>query len=122
MLHPPPHTVLILRLWTLICLDHWKKVYTDIILRTHHLAILTDAKSVMEALQSGMSPQLKDVLSKLSQYNKIELQWISPHSGIAGNGRAKTGQGRHYSQMLTYHHEKNMTKTPQMPHRCSQDD
>jgi len=57
-----------------------------------NIVFLTDSLSALQALQSGPTDtttrQLLEQLNTLSQHNKIVLQWIPAHVGIAGNEAA----------------------------------
>lgn len=92
---------------------------------THPIPILTDVKLVLEALSSKL-PQLKDVLPKLCQQNRVELQCIPSHCGITGNERADKLTKESFTIQqpdvhVTYYQKKTMTKIQRMPHQCLQD-
>lgn len=58
---------------------------------SNKIVLLSDAKSVLEALQSRKSNDLNDVLSSLallSKYHTVVLQWIPSHCGVTGNEKA----------------------------------
>ena len=59
------------------------------------IALFTDAKSVLEALEGNRLPGLARKLKQLSSYHRVTLQWIPAHCGIPGNetadGLAKQG-------------------------------
>ena len=52
------------------------------------VVFLTDARSVLEALQNNKSPDLAKVLNHLSTTIKVALQWIPAHCGEPGNEKA----------------------------------
>jgi ribonuclease HI len=52
------------------------------------IVILTDALSVLQALENHKLPVLSEVLSRMSNTRKIALQWIPAHCGIPGNEKA----------------------------------
>ena len=68
------------------------KIATEKLLNTSHgtqpVVLLTDAKSVLEALLSGKLPALRTLLSELSRHHKVTIQWIPSHCGVPGNERA----------------------------------
>jgi ribonuclease HI len=57
-----------------------------------YLVLLTDSLSALQSLMSGPTDlptrQLHICLTTLSQHNKVALQWIPAHVGIAGNEEA----------------------------------
>ncbi|XP_070180097.1 uncharacterized protein [Littorina saxatilis] len=57
-----------------------------------NIVLLTDSLSALQSLLSGPTDlptrQLDNCLSTLSQHNKVVLQWIPAHVGIAGNEEA----------------------------------
>ena len=50
-----------------------------------HVVFLTDALSVLEALNSEGEPELADFLKSLAETHRVDLQWIPAHCGIPGN-------------------------------------
>ncbi|XP_060604706.1 ribonuclease H-like [Ruditapes philippinarum] len=52
------------------------------------IVILTDALSVLQALEHHQLPELSEVLSRMSQTRQIARQWIPAHCGIPGNEKA----------------------------------
>ena len=57
----------------------------------HHpvsTVFLTDALSVLEALQTNKSPLLATQMHELSNTCRVVLQWIPAHCGIPGNEQA----------------------------------
>ena len=49
------------------------------------VVFLTDALSVLEALNNGCKPELADSLKSVAETNRVALQWIPAHCGIPGN-------------------------------------
>ena len=94
---------------------------------SHPIVILTDARSVLEALQSNKLPELKEVLSIVQNKCRIILQWIPSHCGIAGNERAdqlaKEGSNMQQPDVpISYHQKKSMIKAQRKPNLPSRDD
>ena len=56
--------------------------------RENNIVILTDARSVLEALQAGELSELWKQLMQLSKRHRLVLQWVPSHCGIPGNERA----------------------------------
>ena len=52
------------------------------------VAFLTDALSVLEALNNGGEPELTDSLMSLAKTHRVAIQWIPAHCGIPGNEAA----------------------------------
>ena len=60
---------------------------------SHHVVILTDALSVLQALQTTKDKELNDLFSAISpscQDHTLVLQWIPSHCNIRGNDMADT--------------------------------
>jgi len=55
---------------------------------TDQVVFLTDAKSVLQALENGKLHQLAEALSVLQKGRRVVLQWIPAHCGIPGNEKA----------------------------------
>ena len=51
------------------------------------VVLLTDAKSVLEALTAGKLPQLQEEIQQIRGFGGV-LQWIPSHCGISGNEEA----------------------------------
>ncbi|KAK7475345.1 hypothetical protein BaRGS_00033421, partial [Batillaria attramentaria] len=59
----------------------------------HHVVFLTDALSVLQALQTNKDSELNDLtstLSSLSRSHAVTLQWIPSHCNLPGNDIADT--------------------------------
>ena len=54
------------------------------------VVFLTDARSVLEALQSNNVPELAQAVNKLGSSRNVALQWIPSHCGVPGNEEAGT--------------------------------
>ena len=57
----------------------------------YRVVLLTDAKSVLQALTSAKCPPTEQLLAALCQLHSIALtvvQWIPGHSNIPGNDQA----------------------------------
>ena len=52
------------------------------------VVFLTDALSVLEALNNGGEPELTFSLKSLAETHRVALQWIPAHCGIPGNEAA----------------------------------
>ena len=61
----------------------------------NQVVFLTDALSVLEALEGDKLPHLMEKLQRLQRVKRVVLQWIPAHCGIIGNEEAdrlaKTG-------------------------------
>ena len=86
------------------------------------VVLLTDAKSVLEALAAGKLPQLQEEIQQIQGF-RVVLQWIPAHCGIRGNEEAdrlaKLGAGHEqetnsvsYDEMKTI--IKSLFRTPQV--------
>ena len=94
---------------------------------SHPTVFLTDAKSVLESLESGKVPHLDNDLSRISNKRKIVLQWIPSHCGIPGNERADelAKEGTRLEQPdlpVSYHQKKMMVKSIRKPSGPTRDD
>jgi ribonuclease HI len=79
----------------------------------HLVAFLTDARSVLQALESNKLPDLQVVLYETCRYCKVKMQWIPSHCGILGNKSAdrlaKAGAAEYQPDApVTYHQKKKM--------------
>jgi ribonuclease HI len=88
---------------------------------------LTDARSVLQALQSGKLPDLQKLLTELSSQCRVTMQWIPSHCGIPGNEKAdqlaKEGAAENQPDVpITYHQKKQMIKSIRKPQTPTQDD
>ena len=54
----------------------------------NQVVFLTDALSVLQALEGDKLPQLMQNLQKLQKRKRVALQWIPAHCGITGNEEA----------------------------------
>ncbi|XP_060577697.1 uncharacterized protein LOC132734852 [Ruditapes philippinarum] len=52
------------------------------------VVFLTDARSVLEALQNNNVPELAQAVNKLGSSCNVALQWIPSHCGVPGNEEA----------------------------------
>ena len=52
------------------------------------LVFLTDARSVLEALNHRKLQELRDSLSDIGKHRRVALQWVPSHCGIPGNEKA----------------------------------
>ena len=91
------------------------------------VVILTDARSVLEALQCNKLSDLKDGLSKIGLQHGVTLQWIPSHCGIPGNEKADrlAKEGTEMEQPdipITYNQKKSMIKTYRKPQTPPHDD
>ena len=85
------------------------------------IVFVTDALSVLEAVNSSKLPRLEDAL-KTSRCTRAVLQWIPSHCGIQGNEEAdriaKLGAGEEQQENKVTHTEmkiiiKSLFRTPQ---------
>ena len=88
---------------------------------------MTDAKSALQALQSGKLPGLQTRLSELCKQCRVVMQWIPSHCGIPGNETAdrlaKEGAAEEQPEVpITYNHQKRIIKSIRQPQRQTQDD
>ena len=77
--------------------------------------ILTDAKSVLEALQAGKLTDLKAYITQMEHQSRLVLQWIPAHCGVPGNEKAdqlaKQGSEQEQPQsQLTFNEKKTLIK------------
>ena len=80
------------------------------------VVFLTDALSVLEALNNGGEPELTDSLKSLAETHRVAIQWIPAHCGIPGNEAAdrlaKEGaKGIQIEQDMGYHEKKTIIKS-----------
>ena len=77
---------------------------------------LTDALSVLEALQTNKSTLLATQMQELGNTCRIVLQWIPAHCGIPGNELAKCGrQEEQPSTSIHYQEKTTIIKTALKP-------
>ena len=79
----------------------------------HPVVFLTDARSVLQALQSNKLQDLHVALYEICRYCTVKLQWIPSHCGIPGNESAdklaKAGAAEEQPDVpVTYHQKKKM--------------
>ena len=91
------------------------------------MVFLTDARSVLQALQSGKLTDLQKLLNELSYQYRVTMQWIPSHCGIPGNEKAdqlaKEGAAEEQPDVqITYHQKKQMIKSTRKPQTSTQDD
>ncbi|CAG5134764.1 unnamed protein product [Candidula unifasciata] len=107
------------------------KIATDKLLNSNlgsqYVVMLTDAKSVLEALQSRKLPELQTLLTQLSVQRRVVMQWIPSHCGVPGNEKADqlAGEGAKKEQPdvpVTYHQKKRIIKSIRKPPAPAQDD
>ena len=84
--------------------------------RENNIVILTDARSVLEALQAGKLPDLWKQLLQLSNGHRLTLQWVPSHCGIPGNERAdrlarEGAESEQPSSRLTFEERKTLIKS-----------
>ena len=54
----------------------------------HQVVFLSDALSVLQALENDKLPHLTRALQQVRRTRRVVLQWIPAHCGIPGNERA----------------------------------
>ena len=79
------------------------------------VVFLSDAKSVLEALQNDKLPELRSKLDELAPFVRIIIQWIPAHCGVPGNEAAdrlaKQGAKEiQYEHTVTYREKKTIIK------------
>ena len=76
-------------------------------IKDHRVVFLTDARSVLQALDNPRDTQFTDLINKLNQIGNLArqaaLQWIPGHCGINGNDIADK-LARNASDMLQVNH------------------
>jgi ribonuclease HI len=90
------------------------------------VVFLTDAKSVLQALQTKKLPGLQTLLTELRKQRKVTMQWIPSHCGIPGNERAdrlaKRGAANEQPDVpISYHQKKKMIRTIRASKRTQDD-
>ena len=100
-------------------------VHTE--LESQPVVFLTDAKSVLQALQSRKLPDIETILTEMCKQRKVTMQWIPSHCGIPGNeradGLAKEGAaGEQPDVPVTYPQKKKMIKSNRKPPSPAEDD
>ena len=85
----------------------------------HPIVFLTDARSVLQALQARKLPDLQTLLSEIHKQCRVTIQWIPSHCGIPGNEKAdrlaKEGAAEAQPEVLiTYQQKKNIIKSIRM--------
>jgi ribonuclease HI len=91
-----------------------------------HVVVLTDALSVLEALNNCRLPELSRAVSHVSHGRELALQWIPAHCGVPGNEQAdslaKLGAKRDQPQNTVRHEEKVTLIKALMKPKTAQDD
>ena len=82
----------------------------------HPVVFLTDARSVLQALQYKKLPDLQILLYEMCRHCTVKMQWIPSHCGIPGNESAdrlaKEGAAEDQPDVpITYHQKKKMIKS-----------
>ena len=90
------------------------------------VVFLTDALSVLQALQNSKLPSLASALYEVAKSRRVALQWIPAHCGVPGNERAdrlaKDGaSGEQPNNSTTFTEKKNIIRTLRAP-TTSRDD
>lgn len=86
------------------------------------VVFLTDARSVLEALQNNNTPTLAQAINKLGTSLNVALQWIPSHCGVPGNEEAdklaKIGaQQEQPDNRMTYREKATIIKALTKPRR-----
>ena len=55
---------------------------------SHQVVFLSDALSVLQALQNNKLPSLSKALQEIACHRRVALQWIPAHCGVPGNEQA----------------------------------
>ena len=63
-------------------------IIQDSVQQCTQVVFLTDALSVLQALQNSKLPHLSRAVHILGQTRRVVLQWIPAHCGITGNEKA----------------------------------
>ena len=91
-------------------LQHAVHAVKDLSKTGEKVVFLTDALSVLEALQNNKLPKLSKALQELASDKEVSLQWIPAHCGIPGNEKAdqmaKTGARQQQLQTPVSYKEK----------------
>ena len=93
-----------------------RMVKTSSLREYRQVVFLTDALSVLEALNNGGEPELTDSLKSLAETHRVAIQWIPAHCGIPGKEAAarlaKEGaKGIQIEQDMNYHEKKTIIKS-----------
>jgi ribonuclease HI len=93
---------------------------------SYSAVILTDAKSVLEALENRKLPSLLCTLAKIRKHRRLVLQWIPAHCGISGNEEAdqlaKSGSAMEQPEVpVTFQQKKTMIKVLRNPEKIKDD-
>ncbi|XP_041357606.1 uncharacterized protein LOC121374568 [Gigantopelta aegis] len=90
------------------------------------VVFLTDALSVLQALQGEKLPHLNEAMQEVAKERRVALQWIPAHCGIPGNEEAdrlaKLGANHvQPSNNISFSEKKTLIKAANRP-RTEQDD